>query len=311
MNDLFLNDDFFEIVNKFFNSKKEYFNPARINSKGIKFPTSFYLSSIEEDDLKEYHNDSTFRGLQARENITEILRHFNYDLNSENITLSPTITSASLIVQKFLKEKGISNVILETPAYYATIFQLQSLGMNITLIPTYYDNAFKWDIDDLETNSCVWITNPRISLGNSQEKEFLLKLCKKVQAKDSYLIIDEATELTIPSLTLDKDFIPYMSHIIRLRSLFKPLGINGPRISLIIHHENFSNDLKKWIWTFQGGLDFYSINISQEIKQNTQEYKSLFYNTKNQAVNLHKTIKSMLIASPFLLFLIKMAIQHA
>lgn len=292
----FLTDDYFEIYNKHFAKNKSYFNPATIahETRNLTQPVSTINASTS--CILKYHNDDTDSGNEARERLA---LHYstsdNQEITSTELTLSPSITSASLIVIQFLRESGIQEVWLESPCYYATYFQLKSFGISVNLIPTYQEDDFVWDIKQLPVNKkiAVWITQPIISLAINQTESMLLEVCDRLLISDSYLVVDEAAELQVPPLLSRKSFDQYRRLIIRLRSMSKPVGINGVRLCVIHHNYANAKEIKKWTWTFQGGIDAYSMGYILQLTHTESHYKSMLLSTKSQAEECYKRLKNI------------------
>lgn len=296
MDDQFLNDDYFSIIKAYFDPKKIYFNPAQIAAKSRDFPAAFLPQQISQEYLQSYHNDSTPTGLEVRKILAEVMSEMDgNNISPDKVTLCPTITAGSAIVLSFLKEQGVNQVWLETPCYYATLFQMKNMGIKYRLIPTYAARGYSWNISagELVEGDAVWLTHPRISIGSAQPREFLIGLCKKLQEKKGYVIVDEATELATPSLLSDDCFKRYESTIIRLRGVFKPLGLNGPRISMMLHSREHIENIKKWVWIFQGGLDCFSMSLAKEILKNIKTYKALFARTREDASTNFLTLRRL------------------
>ena len=282
----FLDDDFFEITRKYFSLNFRYYNPAQIAPKSLDHVENFFSDYYKNIDVIPYHNDDTHSGIQLREILSHIINKIDkQQLSKECITLTPTITNASLIVLRYLQEIGINSIYIETPCYYATLFQVLGTKLECKAIPTYFNNNFLWSIDDIDWSKrlSIWITHPKISLGIRQEKEFLLSICKRLKQVGGFLIVDEATELKHPSLLSLPVFQEYEDNIIRLRSVFKAFGINGPRVAMIIHSKTNSRGIKKWVWTYQGGIDGFSINVGISLQDNTQNYNDLLHSTYREA----------------------------
>lgn len=270
-------DDFLDLQRKFCSTGRTYFNPAHAVEDEVNDCQIFLETDTRS--YKSYNNDSTGSGIKAREKIKNILFYCdNIEINLSNITITPSITTSSLLVMKALKELGVSRIWLETPCYYATIFQAKSLDIKVDFIPTFKDMDFEWKIPDAKKGDVVWLTQPRISLCKNQSKSRLQKLVSASREEGFYIVLDEATELELPSLA-SEIISNQMDNVIRLKGIYKPLCINGPRISYILHGPAFGDELKKWIWTFFGGIDNYSINSLPSNEEEIVIYASLLKGT--------------------------------
>lgn len=292
-------DDFIPIYEKFTESGKSFFNPAHAIESTIN--DVHYISQTNIGLYKSYNNDTTKTGDIAKLRVTNMLKCIdNVRIPVENITLTPSITSSSIITLKALKEKGVNRVWLETPCYYATIFQAKSLNIDVSFIPSWFDNDFQWQVPDIKKNEAVWVTQPRISLCKNQEEARLRTLINMSDIHGVYLIIDEATELGIPSLATK--LIPKLSdRIIRLKGIYKPICINGPRIAYILHGESFGKEIKKWIWTFFGGIDNFSLNSLPSDENEINIYTGMIEATHSQCKKNYMTLKTHSLGTQFTL----------
>jgi histidinol-phosphate/aromatic aminotransferase/cobyric acid decarboxylase-like protein len=288
----FLWDDYFQIRSKYFSAKRRYFIPSSADANSIRALSELSDQYVANDEMISYQNDEAGMGLEVREAISCVLKAEGETFSTNEITISPSITSSSINVIHFLLSRGIKKIFLETPCYYATKFQIEAFAIDLHLIPTYRKNFFKWEIHEYNINdSAIWITQPRISLGMDQELEILLNLCNELHSKNSYLIIDEATELKVPSVLSNPAFVPFRSRIIRLRGLLKPFAINGPRISFALHGEDIAQDFKKFVWISHGGLDRFSVNTALEIGEKAAEYVAMKKRTHEQIFINYKNFR--------------------
>jgi hypothetical protein len=135
-------------------------------------------------------------------------------------TLFHSVSSATLGVLMFLKERGVNTLIMETPAYIITIEQAWVLGINVILLPSYQEEGFSinWSrvLSRRRTRSAIWLTQPRMSLGYNQSPEEVLRLSEELDPEE-FMIIDEATEQMYPSHLRETCSVP-QSHKINTDS---------------------------------------------------------------------------------------------
>jgi histidinol-phosphate/aromatic aminotransferase/cobyric acid decarboxylase-like protein len=298
MDEIFRTDDFFALQKKYFSDNKTYLNPATTRDDGINDLNFNELFRSKLREVTSYHNDSTQSGIEAKKNIINLVNAIDeIKVDLENITLTPSITSSSFITLKALSDLGVKRIWMETPCYYATLFQAKSLGMEIKLIPSYLQNNFQWELPSVGKNDAVWITQPRISISMNQDDEHLKKLIDNA-SNNYYLVVDEATELGLPS-KLSKLSIENNEFVIRLKGVYKPLGINGPRVAYIIHGGKTGSVIKKWVWTFHGGIDAMSIRSIPACIREINDYKMLIGQTKEKASKAFRLIETHLLGKGF------------
>ncbi len=298
MEDLFRTDDFFLLKSKYF-KQDSYFNPAQSKDSDISDHGLLKGKLHQIKDFSSYNNDPTASGILAKKKISNLLLELDsIDIHEQEISITPSITSSSFITIKVLQELGVKKIWVETPCYYATLFQAQLLGMKIEYIPSYINNNFNWEVPEIKKNEAIWITQPRISITKDQNKALLKKLFSLSKIKQFFIVIDEATELNTPSLISQLSDDTH-KNIIRLRSVYKPLSINGSRIAYIIHCEDFKQIFQKWVWTFHGGIDVFSINSIPSGISEINQYKNLLSATKYKAKKAFSLLKTNFIGSDF------------
>ena len=155
-------------------------------------------------EIQKYYSDFYSQLNPIKKRLLPLFSEWdNITLEPENVTLCHSATVGSAIALAFLISKGVRNILLETPCYFATYYQAEAFGLNIVRIPTFHDEEYKLNIsEDLikEYSPCaIFLTQPRTALGINQDENSLLNL-SKLLSKDSFIIIDEATEQFFPNL---------------------------------------------------------------------------------------------------------------
>lgn len=289
--EMFLKDDFDSVADTFFSQLRE--------SGDLYSDLSYWYESdpiatrvLQNSYIAKYrsdYNDSLKGSKQYFIKCIEEwdLQHFDYD----NITICSSATSASLMTQIFLKDKGVKNIYFETPAYYGSLEHADVLGINKILIPTYFIDNFEIQQDylnkfkDDSVIKALWICQPRFGLGYNQDIALIDKYIALLNDND-YLIIDEATEQLFPSL-LHKYNYKKFPNIIKYRSFFKPIGINGPRISFIIHHEKYRKNYQNILELVQGAIDCFSLEFAIEKIKNIDFFRTLLTISNNQVRDIN------------------------
>jgi len=292
---LFLIDDF-EIINK------RYFKKLRENGK-IEADLSFWYDTMSpiSDNLKQpkinkYKSDYQKGLYKEKEVLMNCINQWDLqEYKYDEITICSSVTSASFITMLFLKSQKVKNVFFETPAYFASIEQAKSLDLEVYLFPTYIKNNFQIDDRDIlslqkyKKPKAIWLTQPRFSIGINQNIENIYKIFK-VLNNDDFLVIDEATEQLFPTF-LKEINLRQFKNVIKIRSFFKSTGLNGPRISFIVHNQKYRSTIENLLEVTQGAVDCFSLEFATKHLNNVDFFKSLLDHSNLYVNNLRKKIQ--------------------
>lgn len=295
----FVPDDFERI-------QKKYFDEIIEKNNQISDISYWYNSTSKAANLGEYNKFVAYKsdyGNSLKEQKKSILECVeNWDKTSydyHDFTLCSSATSASLIILTFLKSSlGIKNIVFESPCYFASVEQAKSLGFNTIIAATYIKDNFFFELKNKyfeDEPKVVWITQPRFGLGYNQEKEYLDEIIEGLNKKD-IIIIDEATEQYFPSYLHNYNF--NRDHrIIKFRSFFKGMGINGPRISYILHGRGLRKEMQRHLENVQGSIDIFSLNFAKELTGNLLKFKKMLRIANQQVISLRDQIQTYCINS--------------
>lgn len=290
---IFLSDDFDRINNKYFNRLRE--------SQSVRFDPSYWIKNFTEvalefefEAVKNYKSDFQF-GLKEEKPIV-ISAFSEWDTckyRYDDITVCSSATTASLIILAYLKDNfDIKSVFFESPCYFGSLKQAQLLGLNAKRIPTYYEKSFELDCKFLqleETPKVLWVTQPRFGLGNNQIEKQIMNYLYHL-SKNDFLVIDEATEQLYPSHLRDFNYF-LDDRIIKIRSPFKPIGINGPRLSTIIHGDKRRKRIQNTLEQVQGAIDTFSLSFTKEVFEKGK-LKYMLSSANQQVIRTYKKAHS-------------------
>lgn len=268
---------------------EKYFNEIR-RSNIVKADPSGWLDTIAKSytyiqdivfnfkSVQRYYADESLNLKTQKEAMLELISFWeNREYRYDEITFCNSATTGSLITLDGLKRKGIKNIIFETPCFFASIEQAKALKLNVILYPTFHYEDFVFDVrkEVIEKYSpcALWLTQPRMSLGYNQRKSQIADLLKKLSNRD-YLIIDEATEQYFPSHLSSFSHID-KANIIKIRCMFKGTGLNGIRLSFIIHPEELRDLMVNAMDIYQGAMDYFSLTIAYNMAQNINKFKTM------------------------------------
>jgi aspartate/methionine/tyrosine aminotransferase len=292
--EVFLPDDFFKIDNRYFKKLRE--------TKDIKADPSYWFDSespvcniLSNKNVQKYRIDFN-SGLKDEKFILidAISKWDDQKYNYNNITVCSSATSASFIVLGFLQNK-VDSIIFETPAYYASIIQAKKLGFRVQYIPTYFSDNFQIEetsikfIKSAKTAKAIWVSQPRFGIGINQNKDLLSNVLKCLTDKD-FLIIDEATEQLFPAFLNEFNF-RYRKNIIKLRSFLKPTGLNGPRLSYILHDTGYRISVQSYLELVQGAIDCFSLEYTCKLLQNITYFQEMLIISNKYVKNIARKIE--------------------
>jgi aspartate/methionine/tyrosine aminotransferase len=300
----FRDEDFEKINEEYFknirNSRKEIIDPSGWQDTFT--PVQSYLDS--KDKFIHKYNTDLGEQLKPEKKIAQsLLNKWDlFDYSTDNFTFCHSVTVGSLIVLSSLSKLGIKTIFFETPCYYATIYQAEDLGFNVILLPTYYENNFEIspDIETLKRESpfVIWITQPHTALGYNQNKDNVNKILSLLSPKD-YLVVDEATEQYFPSHLADfrvSDF-----NIIKIRSFFKGMGLNGIRLSYIAHPIELRETIMEEMEIYQGALDIYSLDFLSKYANNISRFELMLESSRIQIQKTKQLLDVATINNNFIL----------
>ena len=288
----FENDDYSELNVKFFKVLRE--NADMVADPSGWTDTFSNVANIYpafHKSLQGYTIDLYNQLTEKKNCLKDLLSEWDScSYSNDNITLCHSTTVGSAIVLAFLISKGIKKIITETPNYFATYYQAETMSINIIRVPTYYDSNFILNIEEKlieQTSPCaVWLTQPRTALGFNQDPSNVMKILNLLTEKD-FLVIDEATEQFFPSIlsSLNPEKFP---KVIKIRSMFKGLGINGIRLAFILHHTSFRPAISGEMEIFLGALDVHSLNHAVELAKDISKFRLLLSVANQQVISLRE-----------------------
>ncbi len=299
-NKYFDKDEYPELNRQFFLPLRESGDISADPSGWTDTHSNVDIYSPFKQEIQNYYSDFYSQLNPLKNKLLPLFSEWDdISLLPENITLCHSATVGSAITLAFLKAKGIKNVILETPNYFATYYQAEILGLNIVRIPTYHEQGYWLNISK-EIIKCyspcaIFLTQPRTALGINQETTDLLKLSAMLNPND-FIIIDEATEQMFPSKLYDFNFNNF-ENVIKIRSVFKGMGVNGVRIAYIIHHTRHRALIAEEMEVMQGALDIHSLKMAIEIAADIPRFKQLLYIANSQVIDLRKKAQNHIIGS--------------
>lgn len=284
---IFAEDDFDEIYETYFADIPAW--------ESLKADISYWHNTMPKTleqlnygkESKYYHSDYSNELLFNKRKILNGISYWEDDeINCDELTLCTSATIASLIVLTFLKRQGVKQIVFETPCYFASIHQAKMLGFDTILVPTYYKDNYNFILpQELSTYSkAVWLTQPKFAIGSNQNLCEIKTLYSTLNNKD-FLIIDEANEHIFPSV-LHELKPRNMHNLVKFRSLFKPLGLNGPRISCIFHNSTYRASFQDVMDIMQGGIDYKSISLATDLYVNPYKLKTLLNVVHEQVMEL-------------------------
>jgi histidinol-phosphate/aromatic aminotransferase/cobyric acid decarboxylase-like protein len=221
-------------------------------------------------------------------------------LAPNDLTLCPSVACANLVVLCALRRRGVRRIVLETPNYFATAEQAKLLGFDVVRIPSFMRDGFEAPLDEFvaaargSQASAVWITQPRFGVGGNQPLDRARALCAAL-GKHHVLVSDEAAEQNFPShwsavgdTTCD---------VIRTRGLLKGVGLNGLRISMVLHPAGWRDDMERVLEVCGASLDRYSLATAEALAREPRMFEAMLKASNEQVLRLRRRLEVLLVGS--------------
>lgn len=278
---LFAPDDFDEIEEQYFEDIRDegavYADPSgwqeSISDAAMFIPEMLLPAS----ELVNYRLDENDTLHKYKEPILELISVWEgREVHADSVTLCHSVSCATMLTLLVLKMRGVKRIVFETPAYGVTINQAKHLGLDTDLIPTYIDESFRLEKDrvrrSVNKNSALWLTQPRMSLGVDQRPEYVAELARSMPP-DTFLVIDEATEQRVPStLASLNELIPDHVELVRLRGVTKGLGLNGLRLSFVLHDSAMRTSTQEAQAIVGDSLDVFSLAVAAGLGRDSERF---------------------------------------
>jgi histidinol-phosphate/aromatic aminotransferase/cobyric acid decarboxylase-like protein len=232
---------------------------------------------LERQDFAQYYLDAGDALGEKKERIAHVLSAWDgAPVARDAFTICPSGALASLSTLAVLKWRGVSRILFETPCFYGTVEQAHELNLETELIPTYRRDEYAMPVDLGNTNRdgplSLWLTQPRGSLGFNQDRTIIERWIRDLRP-DDFIVIDEVTEQAFPArmgnLTLDK------TNIVRLRSFTKGMGLNGFRLSAVMHPPSLRSMFTESVELFGGTVDAYSLLSTCALADDIDRFKMM------------------------------------
>jgi histidinol-phosphate/aromatic aminotransferase/cobyric acid decarboxylase-like protein len=216
------------------------------------------------------------------------------------VTITPSISAASLAVLLLLRNRGIKTVFFETPAYYATIDQATSISLQAVKIPSYHEQSYDWDLTILDQRRrnaiAVWLTQPRFALGQNQSLQRASSILSFLKSRD-FLVIDETADQMWPTVLSTLRAGAQNPRLIKIRGFMKPLGLNALRMAFVIHGAQWRPLLQEFQWTVGAALDHYSLAAAVQIATAPLLFSSMLSASRARITSLRRRLGTLTVGS--------------
>ncbi|MAE60862.1 MAG: dipeptidase [Planctomycetaceae bacterium] len=170
---------------------------------------------------------------EGRPDLRELLAHDYPGFTGENVIVTSGGSEANFAIMSALCKPG-DHVIVEHPNYASMYEVPRSLGCNVELFHLEYDNAFKPDIDKLQSmitpeTKIVSLTHPNNPTGSMVTEGELRRIIEIIENNNTYLLFDETYREMCFDFMLPPASI-LSPRVISLSSMSKCYGIPGIRL---------------------------------------------------------------------------------
>lgn len=244
--------------------------------------------------LSHYLVDNRTLIVRQKELLIALLNEWDTEhYQLDEVTITPSISTASLAIFLLLRAKGVKSVFFETPAYFATLEQARSVDLRCVRVPSYHDHSYRCDLTALRQRGrgpiAVWLTQPQFALGQNQSHEQIASIRTLLKCHD-FLIIEETADQKWPTELSYLSVRARNLNIIKIRGYMKPLGLNALRIAFIIHAARWRPSLQELQWTVGAGLDYYSLAAAVQIAAKPRVFRSMLLAARERILSLHRRL---------------------
>lgn len=296
---LFQRNDFDSVYYDFFEEIWEsgdvYADPSGWRDTASDVTSLLPKIQVDQAAFGRYYvdEDATLGGL--KESILDLLGFWEKRIvHWEDVTLYNSASTATAAVLIALRRLGARTVVFETPAYAVTVNQAKHSSYKVVLSPTYQRDGFALQIDQTLQRRAhpivFWLTQPRMSLGFDQNVTEVKHLLAALAPED-FLIIDEATEQRCPSVLSTVAEETGSKHIIRIRGILKPMGLNGLRLACVFHAKELRSHLEDTQNVLGASLDLYSLTVAAELAQKRDLFFTMLSVANLQVTSLRKKLE--------------------
>jgi len=293
---LFAPDDFTALRTRYFSDMVGQFDADPSGWLSIEPNSRDWLPipTLSPPSVAQYYIDegSGVAG-PSKERIARLLSELeDRSLGKHEFSLCPSGTCASLVVLATLKDLGVAAIRFETPTYYAAVEQTDALELRREMIPTYRQDAYSVSRDQaigrINTPTALWMTQPRFAVGLDQSLPFLVEVLEELAFKGGYLVIDEVMDQLFPAHLASLGAIAAKRELplIRIRSFLKAAGINGIRLSVILHPTTMRRHIVNALEMFGGAVDAFSLATVSLLADDRIRYRTMLEAANDQAKRL-------------------------
>jgi histidinol-phosphate/aromatic aminotransferase/cobyric acid decarboxylase-like protein len=302
---LFRANDFDAVYYQFFeqiwDSGNVYADPSGWRDTESVAANLLPVTKIVPSQLGRYYLDEGTTLGVLKEQILELLGLWEKRrVEWQQVTLYNSASTATAAVLVALKRLGVRTILFETPAYSVTINQAKHGSYKTVLCPTYFREGFALGDPEFPKTArpiALWLTQPRMSLGFNQEISSIEKLLTRLSA-DDFLVIDEATEQSYPSVLHELPNDSKAASILRIRGILKPMGLNGLRLACVFHDAKMREPLENAQSVIGASLDLYSLQVAADLAERNPVFFDMLSVAHSQVTKLRKRAEFMSLGSP-------------
>ena len=260
------------------------------------------LDVVKPTTLADYLIDNRNLIVAQKQTLLSLLQKWdNTDYDFDDVTVVPSISTASLAVLMLLANEHVNTLYFETPGYYVTLDQASSVGMRFRMIPTYRERGYEFDIKKVCKNRrgpiAIWLTQPRFALGQNQKINQMTSILSYLESRD-FLVIDETADQAWPSTLSQFKTSTTGLNIIKIRGYMKPLGLNALRTAFIIHASRWRHAIQELQWTVGAALDYYSLASAVNIASDASLFCAMLNASRRRVERLHRELSALICDSP-------------
>ena len=199
-----------------------------------------------------------YRYSQGLPSTEAVLSKLGFAADHAGALITENGTTSISTVANWLKLKGITEVTLLTPYYYATSHSLLRLGISLreTALERTAGGAYRLPGDlALQSHQALWITNPVYSTG-LYSLEASCELLRRIADSGVIVVADELLALRPTAIARQ---LGGHENFVGIYTPHKSICMNGVKFSIVVVHPRHQATLEDWAEVLSGGLSLSAI----------------------------------------------------
>ncbi|MBV8824537.1 MAG: hypothetical protein JO220_06105 [Hyphomicrobiales bacterium] len=239
----------------------------------------------------ELNDPVPYRYSYLVQRIPLILEKLGFQPAKTRALLTENGTTCISLVANWLKLNGVFEVILLTPYYFTTPYNLRRLGIEVRELPSKRPDSYGLPPDiKVGPGQALWVTNPIYSTGLFLRETDIDQLLT-IANNGAFVIADEA--LAPPPSKIAAALCGHRNFV-GIYTPHKSICINGLKFSAIIFHPEHQSAFEDWADILSGGLSVSAMAaIDHFLSPAFDNYRALFIAIVDETREWHNSLVTL------------------